>query len=143
MSGSSSSSDRKGGGAVIAILIAVALIVVAWILSIVIRFALSRRREYPRRCRRGGTDQKSRCDDHGAAQNREPRRAARAPSGVMEMCIDNPRRASPISFRVIRLIDERTQALVEFAGGHDPGPLTNADVQKLASLDGKIGRAAP
>ena len=43
---SSSSGDRKGGGAVFAILIAVALIVVAWILSIVIRFALSRRREF-------------------------------------------------------------------------------------------------
>ena len=43
---SRSGGDRKGGGAAIAILIAVALIVVAWILSIVIRFALSRRREF-------------------------------------------------------------------------------------------------
>src|SRR4030081_1855555 len=40
----SSSSDRKGAG--IAILIAIALIAVAWVLSIVIRFALSRQREY-------------------------------------------------------------------------------------------------
>jgi len=39
-----SSGDRKGAG--VAILIAVALIAVAWILSIVIRFALSRQREY-------------------------------------------------------------------------------------------------
>ena len=38
--------DRKGGGAGIAIVIAIALIAVAWILSIVIRFALSRQREY-------------------------------------------------------------------------------------------------
>ena len=38
-------SDRKGGAG-LAIVIAVALIVVAWILSIVIRFALSRQREY-------------------------------------------------------------------------------------------------
>ena len=37
--------DKKGGAG-IAIVIAIALIVVAWILSIVIRFALSRRREY-------------------------------------------------------------------------------------------------
>src|SRR5262249_61830978 len=42
--GGRSSGDRKGGGVVI--LIAIALIVVAWILSIIIRFALSRRREY-------------------------------------------------------------------------------------------------
>src|SRR5258705_8014304 len=38
---SDSGGDRKGGGAGIAILIAIGLIVVSWILSIVIRFALS------------------------------------------------------------------------------------------------------
>src|SRR3954470_18260995 len=44
-SGRSSSSDRgKGGGW--AIVIAIALVVVAWLLSVVIRFALSRKREY-------------------------------------------------------------------------------------------------
>ena len=42
----SSSSDSKGKGAGVAILIAVALIALAWILSVVIRFALSRQREY-------------------------------------------------------------------------------------------------
>ena len=42
---SSGSSDKKGGAG-IAIIIAIALIVVAWILSVVIRFALSRQREY-------------------------------------------------------------------------------------------------
>src|SRR5262249_58269319 len=41
---SSRGGDRKGAG--VAILIAILLIVVAWILSIFIRFALSRRREY-------------------------------------------------------------------------------------------------
>jgi heat shock protein HtpX len=39
-------SDRGGGGAVPAIVIAVALIVVAWLLSIVIRFALSRKADH-------------------------------------------------------------------------------------------------
>src|SRR5437870_6100582 len=38
------SSDKKSGAAVIAILIAIVLIAVAWLLSIVIRFALSRQR---------------------------------------------------------------------------------------------------
>src|SRR5438132_667560 len=42
----SSGGDRKGGGAAVAIIIAVVLIAVAWLLSIVIRFALSRKREY-------------------------------------------------------------------------------------------------
>ena len=43
---SSGDSDRSKGGGFIAILIAVALIALAWFLSVVIRFALSRRREY-------------------------------------------------------------------------------------------------
>ncbi len=44
--GRRSSSDDKKGGAGIAIVIALALIAVAWVLSVVIRFALSRQREY-------------------------------------------------------------------------------------------------
>src|SRR6187455_3196264 len=43
---SSGDSDRGRGGAGAAIIIGIVLIVVAWILSIVIRFALSRRREF-------------------------------------------------------------------------------------------------
>ena len=72
-----SSDSGKGGGAGIAIVIAVALIAVAWLLSIVIRFALSRPREYPRRRRRGRTDQEPGRHDLGAAQDRGPRRTGR------------------------------------------------------------------
>src|SRR6185436_854389 len=43
---SSGDSDRGKGGAGIAIIIAVVLIALAWFLSIAIRFALSRKREY-------------------------------------------------------------------------------------------------
>src|SRR5947209_9182166 len=43
---SSNDSDRGRGGGGIAIVIAIALIALAWFLSVVIRFALSRRREY-------------------------------------------------------------------------------------------------
>jgi len=42
MRSSRSDGDRRGGGAVVAILIAVALIAVAYFLSILIRLALSR-----------------------------------------------------------------------------------------------------
>src|SRR5262249_42507519 len=42
--GGRSSSDRKSAG--FAVLIAFALVAIAWLLSIIIRFALSRRREY-------------------------------------------------------------------------------------------------
>src|SRR5262245_64700434 len=42
-----SSDDRKGwGGAFLALVIAVALIALAWLLSVLIRFGLSRRREF-------------------------------------------------------------------------------------------------
>ena len=44
--GSRSSDERRGGGAGIAILIAVALIVLAYLLSFIIRLALSRSREF-------------------------------------------------------------------------------------------------
>ena len=43
---SSGDGDRGKGGAGIAIVISIALIAVAWFLSVVIRFALSRRREF-------------------------------------------------------------------------------------------------
>ena len=75
---SSSSSDSGKGGGLIAIAIAIGLIAVAWLLSIVIRFALSRRARVPGRRRRGRADQESGRHDHGAAQDRGPRRAARA-----------------------------------------------------------------
>jgi heat shock protein HtpX len=43
---SSSDGDRGKGGGGAAIIIAIALVAVAWLLSVVIRFALSRKREY-------------------------------------------------------------------------------------------------
>ena len=76
----SSSSDSKGGkGAGIAILIAIALIALAWILSIVIRFALSRRREY---LADAGAIELTKNPDAmitRAAQDRGPRRTGPAP----------------------------------------------------------------
>ena len=73
----SSGGDRKGsGGAAIAIIIAVVMIAIAWLLSIVIRFALSRKREYLADA--GSVElTQSRRHDHGAAQDRGPRRARR------------------------------------------------------------------
>ncbi len=69
-------SSASGGGAGVAILIAVGLLALAYLLSFVIRLALSRHARIPRRCRLSGTDQESRCHDLGAAQDRRPRRIA-------------------------------------------------------------------
>ena len=49
-----------------------------------------------------------------------------ATSAVMEMCIDNPREGFADLFATHPSIDKRVEALVKFAGGHDPGPLAIA-----------------
>jgi len=45
----------------------------------------------------------------------------RDPSGVMEMCIDNPRGGFENLFDTHPSVDKRVDALVRYAGGHDPG----------------------
>ena len=113
--------DRKGAG--IAILIAVALVAVAWILSIVIRFALSRRREY---LADAGSVELTKNPDAMISALRKIEGRGELPgatSAVMEMCIDNPREGFSNVFDTHPPIDARVAALVKFAGGHDPGPL--------------------
>ena len=78
---SSGDSDRGKGGAGIAIVISIALIAVAWFLSVVIRFALSRRREFLADAGAVELTEESRRHDLGAAQDREPRRARRRDLG--------------------------------------------------------------
>ena len=116
--------DRKGGGgAAIAIIIAIALVVLAWLLAVVIRFALSRQREY---LADSGSVELTKNPDAmiGALRKIENRgELARANSAVMEMCIDNPRVGFSNIFDTHPPIDARCAALVKFAGGHDPGPL--------------------
>ncbi len=46
-----------------------------------------------------------------------------ATSAVMELCVDNPREGFADLFATHPSVDARVQALVKFAGGHDPGPL--------------------
>jgi heat shock protein HtpX len=46
-----------------------------------------------------------------------------ANSAVMEMCIDNPREGFADIFATHPPVDKRVEALVTFAGGHDPGLL--------------------
>jgi len=114
-------SDRKGAG--IAILIAFALIIVAWVLSIVIRFALSRSREYLADA--GSVELTKNPDAMISALRKIEGRGelATAPSAVMEMCVDNPREEFADLFDTHPPIADRITAIIKFAGGHDPGPL--------------------
>jgi heat shock protein HtpX len=114
--------DRKGGAG-LAIIIAFALIAVAWVLSIVIRFALSRKREYLADA--GSVELTKNPDAMISALRKIEGRGefAAANSAVMEMCVDNPRQGFADLFATHPSIESRVEALVKFAGGHDPVPL--------------------
>lgn len=122
---SSSDSDRKGGGggAIFAVLIAVALIALAWIMSQVVRFALSRSREF---LADAGSVELTKNPDAMISALRKIENRGELPgatSAVMEMCVDNPREGFADLFATHPSVDARVKALVKFAGGHDPGPL--------------------
>ena len=121
--GSSGSGERGKGGAGLAIVIAIALIALAWLLSIVIRFALSRRREYLADA--GSVELTKNPDAMISALRKIENRGELegATSAVMEMCIDNPRSGFADLFATHPAVDKRVAALVQFAGGRDPGPL--------------------
>ena len=120
---SSSGGNRKGGGGgLIAILLALVIIAIAWFLSLVIRFALSRSREY--------------LADAGSVElTKNPDAMIRAlrkiegksempnvPSGIMEMCIDNKRNTFADLFATHPSIERRVAKLVEVAGGQEAQP---------------------
>ena len=120
---SSGSSDRKGSGAGIAIVIALVLVAIAWLLSVVIRFALSRKREF---LADAGSVELTKNPDAMISALRKIEGRGELPvatSAVMEMCIDNPRHGFTDLFATHPSVDARAAALVQFAGGHDPGPL--------------------
>jgi heat shock protein HtpX len=122
---SSSSSDSKssGGGAVIVIIIAVVLIVVAWLMSQVVKLALSRSREY---LADAGSVELTKNPDAMISALRKIENRGELPgatSAVMELCVDNPREGFADLFATHPSVQSRVDALVKFAGGHDPGPL--------------------
>ena len=118
----SSGSERKkdGGGAIPAILLALLVIAIAWLLSQVIRHSLSRSREY--------------MADAGAVElTKDPDALIRAllkiqgrgelegvPSGIMDMCVDNPSSGFVDLFSSHPSIADRIDALVRYAGGRAP-----------------------
>ena len=118
-----------GGGAGLAIVIAIALIVVAWLLSVVIRFALSRQREYLADA--GSVELTKNPDAMIMALRKIEDRSelSHANSAVMEMCVDNPRMGFSNIFDTHPPIEARVEALVKYAGGHDPGPLAAPEEQ--------------
>jgi heat shock protein HtpX len=136
---SSSSEDRGKGGGGLAIVIAVALIAVAWILSLLIRFALSRSREF---LADAGSVELTKNPDAMISALRKIEGRGELPgatSAVMEMCIDNPREGFSDLFSTHPSVESRVKALVETAGGHDPGPLALPPPDEPAQADALPG----
>jgi heat shock protein HtpX len=125
-SSSSSDSDSKGsggGGAIIVVIIAIALILLAWLLSQVVKLALSRSREL---LADAGSVELTKNPDAMITALRKIENRGELPgatSAVMELCVDNPREGFADLFATHPSVDSRVKALVQFAGGHDPGPL--------------------
>jgi heat shock protein HtpX len=113
---------RKGGGgaALGAILIALAALGAAWFLSLVIRFALMRSREFLADA--GAVELTKKPDALISALLKIKGRGELdgVPSGIMEMCVDNPRQGFADLFATHPSIEERVDALVRFAGGRRP-----------------------
>jgi heat shock protein HtpX len=121
--GGDRSDARRGGSAAPAILIAIALLVVAYALSFIIRLALSRSREF---LADAGSVELTKNPDAMISALRKIEGRGELPgatSAVMEMCVDNPRQGFGELFDTHPSVDSRVAALVKFAGGHDPGPL--------------------
>ncbi|MBX9826812.1 MAG: M48 family metallopeptidase [Xanthobacteraceae bacterium] len=140
------SSDRGKGGGGAAVLIAIAIVAVAWLLSTAIRFALSRRREYLADA--GAVELTKNPDAMIMALRKIEGRGELegATSAVMEMCVDNPRQGFADLFATHPPIESRIKALIEFAGGHDPGPLDlpePGDETQTAGEQGDAGTPPP
>ena len=139
--GRSRDDDRRGGGAGFAILIAVALLAVAYLLSFLIRLALSRSREF---LADAGSVELTKNPDAMISALRKIEGRGELPgatSSVMEMCIDNPREGLGELFDTHPSVERRVTALVKFAGGHDPGPIALPPPD--AEPDGQAEDAAP
>ena len=115
-----SRSDRDGGGgAILAILIAIAIILISWGLSTLIRFALSRSREY---LADAGSVELAKNPDAMIRALRKIERNARfdVPSRMEAFFIENPLRGGGASLLSTHpAIDDRVAALERFGGGVD------------------------
>ncbi len=118
---SSSGGRNSGGGALLAIVVALAMIAIAYALAIVIRFALSRRREY---LADAGAVELTKNPDAmiSALQKISGNAVVNAPSEVREMFIENPHSDFASLFATHPPIQKRIEALAKYAGGRVAAP---------------------
>jgi heat shock protein HtpX len=130
-----------GGGGGIAVLIALVLIALAWILSIVVKLALSRSREF---LADAGSVELTKNPDAMISALRKIEgkgELTQSPSAIMEMCIDNPREGFSDLFATHPSVQRRVDALVRFAGGHDRTPPREAESESESAAKELSGQA--
>ena len=115
--GGGRSSSRRDSGGGIAIIVALLMIALAYGLAIVIRFALSRNREY---LADAGSVELTKNPDAmiSALQKISGHSNINAPSEVREMFIENDTSDFDSLFASHPPIQKRIEALVKYAGGH-------------------------
>jgi heat shock protein HtpX len=141
---SDDSSDKRAGPAAAALAIAAVAVAAAWVLSGVLRYALSRTREYLADA--GAVELTKNPDAMISALMKISGKAEipGAPSGLMEMCIENESSGFVDIFSTHPPIKDRIQALVKFAGGRAPDPSTAIEApagpaeQTPVTLDQKL-----
>jgi heat shock protein HtpX len=138
--GSSRSSNRSnargggGGGAIILILIAVAIFLIARLLAIVLRMAMSRKREY---LADAGAVELTKNPDAmiSALRKIAGHSDLPAPAQIQEMYLDHPRAAGMAGlFATHPSIDDRIAALVRFGGGRETVPAAPAGTTPAAPV---------
>jgi heat shock protein HtpX len=128
-SGGSSSGGRGGGssgggGAIIAVVVAIAIIIISWGVSTLIRFALSRSREYLADA--GSVELTKNPDAMISALRKIERNAAfDVPSRMEAFFIENPLKSRLTGLLATHpSVDARVEALELYAKGHDLSPDT-------------------
>ncbi len=141
--GRSGGSGSGGGGAVIIlILIAVAIFLIARVLAIALSFAVSRKREF---LADAGSVELTKDPDAmiSALRKIAGHSEIHAPAQVQEMFLDHPRQSGLGGlFSTHPPIEARIAELVKFAGGHDPGPIAEAQPEPPAAEAPQIPPAA-
>lgn len=146
-SGGGRSRDRSerggGGGAIVLILIAVAIFLIARLLAIVLRLAMSRKREF---LADAGSVELTKNPDAmiSALRKVSGHSELPAPTQVQEMFLDHPPGHGLAGlFATHPSIDDRIAALVRYGGGRDPGPPALPTATAEASSESSTQAAGP
>lgn len=126
-----SGSNRQGRNGAALVFIALAIVAVAYGLAILIRFSLSRRREYMADA--GAVELTRNPDAMISALMKISGRSEvdKAPDEVREMFIDNPRTGFMGFFATHPTIDQRIDALVDYADGQRPAAPSTTSVPEV------------